>query len=109
MNIFKKIIKIKAGEGKMVLTFFFFSFFTVGMGLIAKTARDAYFLSRFEKSTFHYCPECYTRLNIESIHYITWGGCNKKPWKQLRSSKKNALGGEMEKNVLPPLLGETNA
>jgi HEAT repeat protein len=34
----------------MVLTFFFFSFFTVGMGLIAKTARDAYFLSRFEKS-----------------------------------------------------------
>ena len=50
MNIFKKIIKIKAGEGKMVLTFFFFSFFTVGMGLIAKTARDAYFLSRFEKS-----------------------------------------------------------
>ena len=34
----------------MVLTFFFFSFFTVAMGLVAKTARDAYFLSRFEKS-----------------------------------------------------------
>ena len=34
----------------MVLTFFLFSFFTVAMGLVAKTARDAYFLSRFEKS-----------------------------------------------------------
>jgi len=34
----------------MVLTFFFFSFFTVAMGMVAKTARDAYFLSRFEKS-----------------------------------------------------------
>ncbi len=34
----------------MVLTFFAFSFFTVAMGLVAKTARDAYFLSRFEKS-----------------------------------------------------------
>ena len=50
MNFIKKIIKIKPGEGKMVLTFFLFSFFTVGMGLVAKTARDAYFLSRFEKS-----------------------------------------------------------
>ena len=34
----------------MVLTFFAFSFFTVAMGLVAKTARDAYFLSRFDKS-----------------------------------------------------------
>ena len=34
----------------MVLTFFFFSFFTVAMSMVAKTARDAYFLSRFEKS-----------------------------------------------------------
>ena len=34
----------------MVLTFFFFSFFTVAMAMVAKTARDAYFLSRFEKS-----------------------------------------------------------
>ena len=34
----------------MVLTFFFFSFSTVAVGMIAKTARDAYFLSRFEKS-----------------------------------------------------------
>ena len=34
----------------MVLTFFFFSFCTVAVGMIAKTARDAYFLSRFEKS-----------------------------------------------------------
>jgi len=34
----------------MVLTFFFFSFFTVAMGMVAKTARDAYFLSRFDKS-----------------------------------------------------------
>ena len=34
----------------MVLTFFLFSFFTVAMGLVAKTARDAYFLCRFEKS-----------------------------------------------------------
>ena len=34
----------------MVLTFFFFSFCIVAVGMIAKTARDAYFLSRFEKS-----------------------------------------------------------
>ena len=34
----------------MVLTFFFFSFSIVAVGMIAKTARDAYFLSRFEKS-----------------------------------------------------------
>ena len=34
----------------MVLTFFLFSFFTIAMGLTAKTAKDAYFLSRFEKS-----------------------------------------------------------
>lgn len=34
----------------MVLTYFFFSFFTIAMGLTAKTAKDAYFLSRFEKS-----------------------------------------------------------
>ena len=34
----------------MVLTFFFFSFCLVAVGMIAKTARDAYFLSRFEKS-----------------------------------------------------------
>lgn len=50
MRFLKKIINIKPGEGKMVLTFFAFSFFTVAMGLVAKTARDAYFLSRFEKS-----------------------------------------------------------
>ena len=50
MNFIKNIIKIKPGEGKMVLTFFLFSFCTVAMGLVAKTARDAYFLSRFEKS-----------------------------------------------------------
>ena len=50
MNFIKNIIKIKPGEGKMVATFFLFSFFTVAMGLVAKTARDAYFLSRFEKS-----------------------------------------------------------
>ena len=50
MNFIKNIIKIKSGEGKMVLTFFMFSFFTIAMGLVAKTARDAYFLSRFDKS-----------------------------------------------------------
>ncbi|MBT4308343.1 MAG: cyclic nucleotide-binding domain-containing protein [Candidatus Marinimicrobia bacterium] len=50
MNFLKRIINIKQGEAKMVLTFFFFSFFTVAMGMVAKTARDAYFLSRFDKS-----------------------------------------------------------
>ena len=34
----------------MVLTLFLFSFFTIAMGLTAKTAKDAYFLSRFDKS-----------------------------------------------------------
>ena len=50
MKFLKKIVNIKAGEGKMVLTYFFFSFFTIAMGLTAKTAKDAYFLSRFDKS-----------------------------------------------------------
>ena len=50
MGLIKKIINIKPGEGKMVLTFFFFSFFTIAMGITAKTAKDAYFLSRFDKS-----------------------------------------------------------
>lgn len=50
MKFIKNIVKIKPGEGKMVLTFFLFSFFLVAMGLVAKTAKDAYFLSRFEKS-----------------------------------------------------------
>ena len=50
MKYIRKLINIKAGEGKMVFTFFLFSFFTIAMGLTAKTAKDAYFLSRFEKS-----------------------------------------------------------
>ena len=50
MKFIKNIVNIKPGEGKMVLTFFLFSFFLVAMGLVAKTAKDAYFLSRFEKS-----------------------------------------------------------
>ena len=50
MKFLKNIVNIKRGEGKMVLTFFCFSFFMVAMGLVAKTAKDAYFLSRFEKS-----------------------------------------------------------
>ena len=50
MKFLKNIVNIKRGEGKMVLTFFCFSFFMVAMGLVAKTAKDAYFLSRFEKT-----------------------------------------------------------
>ena len=50
MKFLKNIVNVKRGEGKMVLTFFCFSFFMVAMGLVAKTAKDAYFLSRFEKS-----------------------------------------------------------
>ena len=34
----------------MVLLFFLFSFFVVAMGLVAKTARDAYFLTDYDKS-----------------------------------------------------------
>ncbi|MBL7009836.1 MAG: cyclic nucleotide-binding domain-containing protein [Candidatus Marinimicrobia bacterium] len=33
----------------MVFSFFFFSFFLIAMGMVAKTARDSYFLSRFDK------------------------------------------------------------
>ena len=50
MRFIKKLVNIRPGEGKMVLTFFLFSFFMVAMGLVAKTAKDAYFLSRFEKT-----------------------------------------------------------
>ena len=50
MKVIKKLFNVKPGEGKMVLTFFLFSFFNIAMGLTAKTAKDAYFLSRFEKS-----------------------------------------------------------
>ena len=50
MKFIKKLVNIKPGEGKMVLTFFLFSFSMTAMMLIAKTAKDAYFLSRFEKS-----------------------------------------------------------
>ena len=50
MKVLKKIINIKPGEGKMVLFFFLFSFFNVAMGLVAKTARDAYFLTDYDKS-----------------------------------------------------------
>ena len=50
MKFLKNIVNINRWEGKMVLTFFCFSFFMVAMGLVAKTAKDAYFLSRFEKS-----------------------------------------------------------
>jgi ATP/ADP translocase len=50
LKFLKKIINIKEGEAKMVLTFFFFSFFTIAMAMVAKTARDAHFLSRFDKS-----------------------------------------------------------
>jgi len=46
----KNIIKIKAGEGKQVLTFFFFNFFIVAFSITAKTARDAYFLTKFDRS-----------------------------------------------------------
>jgi peptidoglycan/LPS O-acetylase OafA/YrhL len=50
LKVIKKLFNVKPGEGKMVLTFFLFSFFNIAMGLTAKTAKDAYFLSRFEKS-----------------------------------------------------------
>jgi len=48
LKVIKKLFNVKPGEGKMVLTFFLFSFFNIAMGLTAKTAKDAYFLSRFE-------------------------------------------------------------
>ena len=73
MNFIKNIIKIKPGEGKMVATFFLFSFFTVAMGLVAKTARDAYFLSRFEKvdpPTYVFgCGHC-NGANADLLHTL---------------------------------------
>ena len=41
MKFLKNLVNVKRGEGKMVLTFFCFSFFMVAMGLVAKTAKDA--------------------------------------------------------------------
>ncbi|MEE8437196.1 MAG: cyclic nucleotide-binding domain-containing protein [Candidatus Neomarinimicrobiota bacterium] len=48
--MFLKMIKIKAGEGEKVLTFFFFNFFIVAFSITAKTARDVYFLTSFDRS-----------------------------------------------------------
>ena len=44
------MVNLKEGEGKKVLLFFFFNFFIVAMSIVAKTARDAYFLSRYDRS-----------------------------------------------------------
>jgi len=46
----KKMVNLKKGEGKKVLLFFSFNFFIVAMSIVAKTARDAYFLSRYDRS-----------------------------------------------------------
>lgn len=50
LSFLKNIIVLKPGEGKKVFTFFLFNFFTVAMSITAKTARDAYFLTSYDRS-----------------------------------------------------------
>lgn len=47
--MFKKIINLKTGEGGKVFVLFIYFFALVSVSIVGKTARDAYFLSRFDK------------------------------------------------------------
>ncbi len=48
MNIFNKLFQMQEGEGKKVLPFFLCFFFTMGAFMFGRTARDTFFLSRFD-------------------------------------------------------------
>ena len=50
MNRFRKLLNIQPGEGIPVLILFTYSFFLVSTVIAGKTARDTYFLTRFDRS-----------------------------------------------------------
>ena len=47
MTVIRKIINIKAGEERETILFFFYFFCLISAIIIGKTARDVFFLSRF--------------------------------------------------------------
>ncbi|SVD82033.1 uncharacterized protein METZ01_LOCUS434887, partial [marine metagenome] len=47
MSLIRKIINIKAGEERETILFFFYFFCLISAIIIGKTARDVFFLSRF--------------------------------------------------------------
>jgi len=49
MKYLMKMLNIRPGEGKKVLTLFSYFFFLVCVVIIGKTTRDTYFLSRYER------------------------------------------------------------
>jgi hypothetical protein len=50
MNRLQRLLNIKPGEGIPVLILFVYFFFPVSLVTAGKTARDIYFLNRFDKS-----------------------------------------------------------
>lgn len=48
MNFLRSALQIKNGEGKKILPFFLSFFFLIGSFLFGRTARDTFFLSRFD-------------------------------------------------------------
>ncbi|MDP7122544.1 MAG: Npt1/Npt2 family nucleotide transporter [Candidatus Marinimicrobia bacterium] len=48
MNFLNKLFQMKPGEGKKVLPFFLCFFFVIGSFMFGRTARDTFFLSRFD-------------------------------------------------------------
>ena len=50
MNFLRKIIGVRSGEGKETFLFFLYFFFSISAIIIGKTARDVFFLSRFNSS-----------------------------------------------------------
>ena len=48
MNFLNKLFQMKPGEGKKVLPFFLCFFFMMGSFMFGRTARDTFFLSRFD-------------------------------------------------------------
>ncbi len=61
MNFLSKIFDIKEGEGKPLLILFINFFCFTAMGITAGTARDAFFLSQFEKT---YLPLMFVAIAI---------------------------------------------
>ena len=48
MNLLNKLFQLRTGEGKKVLPFFLSFFFAMGSFVFGRTARDTFFLSRFD-------------------------------------------------------------
>ncbi len=61
MSFLTRLLQIKEGEGKKVFTFFLCFFFVVGSFMFGRTARDTFFLSRFDTK---YLPHMFILIAI---------------------------------------------